>query len=620
VTPVGGSLRRAIAGAVALALASWGSAAQAQCSATGTAATPAVATWTSAVASSSSSVTTLVASINAVNNVFLTQSQAFVGTPPDPAPDQQGGGVWARGAGGHFTYDTATTVGNLNLDGPQKGTVGCSNRARQDIGGVQVGSDFARLNVNGWNLHAGLTAGFLETQNQDATYQGLNAPGSFHSNLQVPFAGIYGAASFGGWLVDGQVRGGFYSSQVSDTVQGLAGQRTGARGISISGDVAYRHDLGGQWFIEPSAGFVWARTDVDSLNFPGTIVAVTGSVPPWTLAVNGIDTDLGRLSTRVGTTVRTGDMMVLQPFASVGVFHDFAPPVASALTSNFQAIGQDHVFTSTITTSGVGTYGQYGLGVVAQVVDTGWLGYVRGDYRKGDTIEGWTVMGGVRYQFVPDPAQRAAAATTAPAYTAAPDWTGFHVGANLGAGFGSARWNFPDGAAVNPHFAGVLGGGSIGYDYQAGRWVVGVEAAAGWTDAHGAAPCATGFFYNCEVGVSGLHTVTGRLGYTWDRLLAYLKTGAVVAQEQTGVQCNATSMLPAVPLTGCPVETGSRTRVGWTAGLGYEFALTRNISASGEILYFRLAGDDENLAGIAGGLERSGVMSTVGLHYRFGTR
>ena len=187
----------AIAGAVALALAFWASAARAQCTATGPISSPppAVATWTSAVASASSSVSGLIASINSVNTAFLTQSSAFVGSPPSSPPDQEGGGVWVRSVGGHFTYSTGTTVGNLNLDGPQAGSISCNNRTQQDFSGVQVGADFARLNVNGWNLHAGLTTGVLGVQSQDATSGGLNAPGSFRSDLQIPFAGIYGAAS-----------------------------------------------------------------------------------------------------------------------------------------------------------------------------------------------------------------------------------------------------------------------------------------------------------------------------------------------------------------------------------------------------------------------------------------
>jgi hypothetical protein len=35
--------------------------------------------------------------ITAANTAFLLQNEAFIGAPPNPAPGQQGGGVWVRG-------------------------------------------------------------------------------------------------------------------------------------------------------------------------------------------------------------------------------------------------------------------------------------------------------------------------------------------------------------------------------------------------------------------------------------------------------------------------------------------------------------------------------------------
>ena len=58
--------------------------------------------------------------------------------------------------------------------------------------------------------------------------------------------------------------------------------------------------------------------------------------------------------------------------------------------------------TGTNSTTRVGTYGQYSLGLAAQVANTGWLGFVRVDYKNGDNIEGWTGNAGIRYQFTPE--------------------------------------------------------------------------------------------------------------------------------------------------------------------------------------------------------------------------
>jgi outer membrane autotransporter protein len=154
----------------------------------------------------------------------------------------EGGGVWARGVGGHLSTSTTSTTGNISFGGPVSGGIACNARTREDFTGVQIGSDFARLNLNGWNLHLGSTVGYLGANTQDGTPSGLNpGPPTFHDSLQIPFVGAYVAASFGGFLVDGQVRGDFFENEVSDDNHGLLGQHFNARGISVTGNVAYNH-------------------------------------------------------------------------------------------------------------------------------------------------------------------------------------------------------------------------------------------------------------------------------------------------------------------------------------------------------------------------------------------
>jgi len=628
--------RSSVLGAVAcVALLFSGSTAQAQCTAVGlnglSTTAPVVAQAAGmAVANVSASVGTLITSINSVNTAFLTQSSALVGSPANPQPDQEGGGVWARGVGGHLSVGTTATAGNIVFGTPQPGSITCNTRTVEDFAGVQIGTDFARLNVNGWNLHAGSTVGYLGSKTQDAT-AGLNPPASFRDSLQIPFAGFYAAASYGGFLVDAQVRGDLFQNNVSDDTNGLSGQHFNARGISLTGNVAYNQNLGNHWFIEPSAGIIWSRTRVDALNVPGTGIGGTpvgpGFVPPWLLTVNDIDSVLGRFSVRAGTNITSGDV-VWQPFASASVFHEFRGGVTSSLSSNFSALGPAFAglpsLSSTVTTGGLGTYGQFGLGIAAQLVDTSWIGYLRGDYRTGDNIEGWSVNGGVRYQFVPDPAAGHRLIAKAPIYKgpaepAAYDWSGFYIGAYVGAGWGSSNFTFlDDGAATSPRLAGFLGGGEIGYNYQVGKWVYGAEGDLAWSNAHGARPCPIGFFANCEINMNWLSTVTGRIGYAyWDRLLIYAKGGAAIAQDRAVAACTA-DQPTILPVVGCPSSSASKTKVGWTVGWGTEFGLTRNVSVKSEIMYFDLGRDRTTIAAIPTDIQQSGFSSTLGLHFRFG--
>jgi hypothetical protein len=160
------------AGALAIMLFS-GSSAQAQCTPVGLNTTPLGSVVTQAagmaVSNVSASVGALVSSINSVNTAFLTQSSAFIGSPANPQPDQEGGGVWSRAVGGHLTYGTTATAGNISFGGPVSGSIICNTRTIEDFGGVQLGTDIARLNVNGWNLHGGVTIGYLGSQVKDGT-------------------------------------------------------------------------------------------------------------------------------------------------------------------------------------------------------------------------------------------------------------------------------------------------------------------------------------------------------------------------------------------------------------------------------------------------------------------
>src|SRR4029077_7639433 len=98
---------------------------------------------------------TLGASITASSTAFLLQSSSFVGAPGNPAPDQQGGGIWVRGVGGEVSVKntsttTVTGISALIPGGATSSTVNCADKVRTDFAGIQFGSDISKLNVNGW--------------------------------------------------------------------------------------------------------------------------------------------------------------------------------------------------------------------------------------------------------------------------------------------------------------------------------------------------------------------------------------------------------------------------------------------------------------------------------------
>lgn len=579
-----------------------------------------------------SAVSSLVSAINTANTAFLTQSTAFVSAPANPKPDQEGGGVWARGIGGEIKTKSVSTTSNVSVSGfGVPGSINCNNETSLTFAGVQAGADIAHLNWGGWNVHVGATVGYLGAKARDTSAGGSIDPqgGTFTDSLQVPFAGVYAAATKGGFFIDGQLRTDFYQNSVNDPiVAGIFDQKIDARGLAFTANVGYNHALQSNWFIEPSAGIVVSKVKVDPLNVTGTLVLPASFTPgitfPGQLRIDDIKSTLGRLSLRGGTTIVSGNM-IWQPFAIASVYHEFEGSVTSSFNGNDAAAQAGLLaINGNISSTNIGTYGQFGVGVAGQVANTGLLGYLRGDYRTGDNIEGYSLNGGVRYQFTPETVASAVKYAKAPIAKApvfadiAYDWTGFFIGGNFGALNGKTDYETLGGGSSNPRFAGAIGGGQIGYDRQFGKWVVGIEGAIDSTNAHGARQCQFGIFFNCEVDVKYIGTATAKLGYAfWNRSLVYVRAGGAFGDLKLTTTCN-TGPFNVFGVIGCG-EATKRTRAGFTVGVGSEFAIARNWSVRTETNYFDMGKEDYTLpvSGVVGTVKESGFISTVGVNYRF---
>ncbi len=155
----------------------------------------------------------------------------------------------------------------------------------------------------------------------------------------------------------------------------------------------------------------------------------------------------------------------------------------------------------------------------------------------------------------------------APVYTPPPPiftWTGVYIGAQVGYEFGRA---YP--AITGTNFVpyspnGVVGGAHVGYNYQLGQFVFGVEG-----DANGSS-------YRGSNGIGASKdpfdgSVRGRLGYAWDRALIYATGGAAFADFN-----HSNTVGPDSNWIG---------RVGWTAGGGIDYAIDNNWSLSAEYRY-----------------------------------
>jgi outer membrane immunogenic protein len=174
----------------------------------------------------------------------------------------------------------------------------------------------------------------------------------------------------------------------------------------------------------------------------------------------------------------------------------------------------------------------------------------------------------------------------------APSWAGFYIGVHAGVAWNHATFTeIGDGGGnVNraplgtefwkPHEAGFAGGGQVGYNFQSGSVVYGLEADFSGVSNKASAvisPPTTFTPLNATTQLSWMATVRGRLGVTFSPTLLYVTGGLAVARFKD----EYSAAFFAFP----PEYTSSKTRAGWTVGGGVEHMFARNWTAKIEALY-----------------------------------
>ena len=174
-------------------------------------------------------------------------------------------------------------------------------------------------------------------------------------------------------------------------------------------------------------------------------------------------------------------------------------------------------------------------------------------------------------------------------------WSGLYLGLNAGASFSR---DFTREVSTNPydgmdpeHFrsrtSGFTGGGQIGYNYQAGHLVLGLEADFNYVDLSRTVTSRSGAV-TTDVSGSFVGTVRPRLGLAFGPVLLYGTGGLAYGSVDTTITGNTGNALTAA---------NSDTRLGWVAGAGIEYALDRNWSIRAEYLHTDLGHVD--ISGVA---------------------
>jgi len=200
----------------------------------------------------------------------------------------------------------------------------------------------------------------------------------------------------------------------------------------------------------------------------------------------------------------------------------------------------------------------------------------------------------------------------APIVEPAYDWSGFYAGAHIGGAWAnSALTSINIGTSWNSGGAGFIGGFQLGYNFQAGNFLFGVEGDFDWTTLEGTSgPVGTPLgILQASSSKNWISTVAARLGITSDRLLLYGKVGGGWAQSSAALSV----------VNGGTIWTGSRTDGGWLVGAGMEYAFASNWTAKLEYNYIGLSNAAISALPIVD-VRRDIQMLKVGANYQFGDR
>lgn len=157
------------------------------------------------------------------------------------------------------------------------------------------------------------------------------------------------------------------------------------------------------------------------------------------------------------------------------------------------------------------------------------------------------------------------------------DWSGLYLGGHIGYLWGRTRVEEDD-VVTEPNAAtnGTVGGALLGYNWQNGPVVFGVEGDFGWTNAHGTG---TAVITPTTIQAPNIYDVNwtsharGRVGYALDNWLFFIAGGLAIADFDFHEGAITTTNIVGAKYTG------------WSIGGGAELAITHNLVGRVEYSY-----------------------------------
>ncbi len=183
--------------------------------------------------------------------------------------------------------------------------------------------------------------------------------------------------------------------------------------------------------------------------------------------------------------------------------------------------------------------------------------------------------------------------------------TGFYVGGHIGGGWSQSEFSDPRGLIADSVYGdgtrGFLGGVQLGYNWQFSSLVLGLQADISFTNMTSSALAPLLTTTAVRNNTKWISTLTGRVGFAWDRMLWYAKGGEAWVR-------NEYSMLDPITPTNA---AATATRSGYVVGGGLEYVVAPGWSGFIEYNYIGLSNKTVNLPDPVSGSVPLGVKQNI---------
>ena len=181
------------------------------------------------------------------------------------------------------------------------------------------------------------------------------------------------------------------------------------------------------------------------------------------------------------------------------------------------------------------------------------------------------------------------------------NWTGLYLGANVGYGWASV------GTALGSNdLNGIIGGGQIGYNWQTGPLVLGIEGDfQGSGESRSDSGTIGAIPFTVDQNIPWFATLRGRIGYAFGPTMFYFTGGGAWENYKLSVSSGAASV------------SDNDTKTAWTIGGGAEWMFAPKWSAKLEYLYMDTGDTSVTLLGTTFTGHAQNNIVRVGVNYHF---